>query len=107
VKFPGQVNFQGTSIPILYQGIAWIDESDFRIVRLRTDLLSPRPDIGLRMLTSEVHFSEVQIQAAESSPPLWLPQEVKITWDFKGERLQQVHQYSDFHLYRAKSKIVM
>jgi hypothetical protein len=107
VKFPGQANFQGISIPILYQGIAWIDETDFRIVRLRTDLLSPRPDIGLRMLTSEVRFLEVQIQAAESAPPLWLPQEVKITWDFKGERLQQVHKYSDFHLYRAKSKIVM
>ncbi len=107
VKFPGQVKFQGTSIPILFQGIAWVDETDFRIVRLRTDLLSPRPDIYLRKLTSEVLFSEVRIRAAEGAGPLWLPHEVKITWDFRGEVLQQLHRYSDFRLYQAKSKIVM
>ena len=33
-KFPGQVNVGGALVPPLYQGIAWIDESDFRIVRL-------------------------------------------------------------------------
>jgi len=39
VKFPGEVTFLDASLPVLFQGIAWIDESDFRIVRLRTDLL--------------------------------------------------------------------
>jgi len=96
VKFPGQVNFQGTSIPVLFQGIAWIDESEFRIVRLREDLLAPRPDISLQTLTSEVLFSAVR-----------LPHEAKIVWNFKGQAVQQLHQYSGFHLYRSKAKIVM
>src|SRR5450631_2577403 len=107
VKFPGQVKFEGTSIPVLFQGIVWVDESDFRIVRLRTDLLSPRPDLYLRTLTSEVLFSEVRIHAPEATDPLWLPREATITWDFRGRVVQQVHRYSDFRLYRAKSKIVM
>ena len=85
----------------------WVDESDFRIVRLRTDLLSPRPDIYLRSLTSKVLFSEVQIRAPEAIDPLWLPLEATVTWDFRGQVVQQVHRYSDFRLYRAKSKIVM
>jgi len=105
VKFPGQVNVRGTLVPVLYQGIAWIDESDFRIVRLRTDLLAPRPDIYLRTLTSEVRFSEVRVP--EVKDPLWLPHEAKITWDFKGQVMQERHRYSDFRLYRSKSKIVM
>jgi len=105
VKFPGQVDFGGTSIPVLFQGIAWIDESDFRIVRLRKDLLAPRPDIYLRTLTSEVRFSEVRLP--ETADPLWLPQEATITWDFKRQVVQQLHQYSGFHLYRSKTKIVM
>jgi predicted esterase len=105
VKFPGQVNFQGTSIPVLFQGIAWIDESEFRIVRLREDLLAPRPDISLQTLTSEVLFSAVRLPEAMDS--LWLPHEAKIVWNFKGQAVQQLHQYSGFHLYRSKAKIVM
>ena len=43
----------------------------------------------------------------ELTDPLWLPQEVKTTWDFKGQVMQEVHHYSDFRLYRSKVKIVM
>jgi hypothetical protein len=105
VKFPGEVALPGTSVPVLFQGIAWIDEADFRIVRLRKDLLAPRPDIYLRTLTSEIRFSQVRV--SEVADPLWLPQEATITWDFKGQVVQQLHRYSGFHLYRSKTKIVM
>jgi poly(3-hydroxybutyrate) depolymerase len=105
VKFPGQVNLPGTSVPVLFQGIAWIDEADFRIVRLRKDLLAPRPDIFLRTLTSKIRFSQVRVP--EVVDPLWLPEEATITWDFKGQVVQQLHRYSSFHLYRSKTKIVM
>ena len=90
---------------MLSQGVAWIDASDFRILRLRKDLLAPRPDIYLRTLTSEVRFSEVRVP--EVADPLWFPLEATITWDFKGQVVQQLHQYSSFHLYRSKTKIVM
>jgi poly(3-hydroxybutyrate) depolymerase len=106
-KFPAQVAFEGTTIPILFQGIAWIDESNFRIVRLRTDMLAPRPDIYLQTLTREVLFSEVRIQADETTESLWLPEEVEVIWNFRGETVRQLHRYSDYHLYHAKSKIVM
>jgi hypothetical protein len=106
-KFPGNVTFEGATIPILFQGIAWIDESNFRIVRLRTDMLAPRPDIYLQMLTREVLFSEVRIQADETPESFWLPEEVEVVWDFRGQVVRQLHRYSDYHLYHAKSKIVM
>ena len=104
VRFPGEVKLQGQSVPMVYQGIAWVDESDFRIVRLRTDLLAPRPDIHLQTLTREVLFSDVRLP--ETSELLWLPQEVTVTTDFKGQVMQQIYKYSGFRLYRAKSKIV-
>ena len=107
VRFPGQVHFKGTSIPVLYQGIVWIDASDFRIVRLRSDLLSPRPDIGLQALTTEVLFSEVHIGGPEFADSLWLPQEVHVTSEYEGRIVNQVHRYSGFRLYRAKSRLVM
>jgi poly(3-hydroxybutyrate) depolymerase len=104
VRFPGEVKLQGQSVPVLYQGIAWVDESDFRIVRLRTDLLAPRPDIYLRTLTREVLFSDVRLP--ETSELLWLPQEATVTTDFKGQTMQQIYKYSGFRLYQAKSRIV-
>ncbi len=107
VKFPGIVTFLDASIPVLFQGIAWVDESDFRIVRLRTDLLAPRPDIYLRRLTSEVRFSDVHIFIQNAPLSLWLPKETKVTWDFKGQVVEQLHKYSAFRIYRSKSRIIM
>ncbi len=107
VKFPGQVDFLGTTVPVIFQGIAWIDEEDFRIIRLRTDLLAPRPDIRLKKLSSEVRFQEVRIPVQNVPVSLWLPREAKITWDFNGQVVQQVHTYSGFRTYRSKSRIIM
>lgn len=105
VRSPGQVSVAGTSIAVLFQGIAWIDESDFRIVRLHKDLLAPRPDIHLRALSSDVMFGEVRLP--KRAEALWLPHEVRTTWDFKGEVVEQIDEYSRFRLYAAKSKIIM
>jgi hypothetical protein len=105
VRFPGQVNLAGISVAVLFQGIAWIDESDFRIVRLHEDLLAPRPDMYLRVLSSDVLFAEVRLPKVVET--LWLPREAKTTWDFKGEVVEQVHRYSGFRLYTTKTKIVM
>jgi predicted esterase len=107
VKYPGHVTFGDSTIPVLFQGIAWIDESTFRIVRIRTDMLVPRPDIYLSMLSRDVLFSEVRIQASEISESFWLPEEVDIIWDFEGQTVSQKHRYTEYHLYHSKSKIIM
>jgi hypothetical protein len=73
---------------------------------LRTDLLAPRPDIFLKVLTSDVRFSEVHISVADAPVSLWLPQQANITWDFKREVVHQSHAYSGFQLYRSKTRIL-
>jgi hypothetical protein len=104
VKFPAEFLFQGTRISILYQGVAWIDSSDFRIVRMREDLLAPRPDAYLERFTAQIRFDEVSISKAASS--LWLPQEAIIEWEFKGQFVQQRHVYSHYRLYEVKTRIL-
>lgn len=44
VLMPAIFRYQGKTAPMFLQGIAWVEPSDFRILRLRTDLLSPVPD---------------------------------------------------------------
>ena len=102
---PGEISVpQGGTIPTLYQGVAWIDESDFRILRLRTDLLAPQPQVGLKQLTATIQFGSVRIAKLEAQ--LWLPLEVKLDVDANGQILQELHRYSQYRLYKANTKIV-
>jgi hypothetical protein len=86
----GRAVNEGRSVIILYQGIAWIDDASFRIVRLRVDLLAPRPDVGLERQTTELHFGETRLPQAVS--PLWFPQEVVVTTGMNKQLYRNVHQ---------------
>jgi hypothetical protein len=105
VRLPAEFRSEDKTIPIFFQGVAWVDASDFRIVRLRTDLLSPVPEVDLRRLTAEIRFMETRI--AEVATPLSLPREVMVTSEVRGVTLLDDHKYSDYRLFRAHSKIVL
>ena len=105
VRQPGELRFRGQVIPLLYQGIAWIDESDFRILRLRTDLLAPLKEIHLERLTAEVQFSEAHV--AQSSSSLWLPKQVAVITDISGHTFEDRHVYSNYRVYTVESKILL
>ncbi|MGA8489314.1 MAG: hypothetical protein WB711_02765 [Terriglobales bacterium] len=105
VRSPGELLFQGRSIPLYYQGIAWVDESDFRIVHLRTDLLGPLKDVPLQELTAEVDFAETKV--AQTASSLWLPHKVIVTPKISGQVFEEEHLYSDYRIYQVESKIVL
>jgi hypothetical protein len=104
IDYPGQIVTAEESIPMLLQGIAWVDQSDFRIVRLRTDILAPQPEIGFEKQTANILFGTVKI--AELDLGLWLPQAVEVEMEARGRFFEEQHRYSKYRLYRAKSRIV-
>ena len=71
VKVPGTFTWSGKEAPFFFQGIVWIDQSTFDVVRLRPDLLSPVPSVNLRQMTTELHFRSVRIHGYGTD--LWLP----------------------------------
>ena len=89
---------------MLLQGITWIDQSDFSIVRLRTDLLAPQPEISLERQTAFILFGPVHIATLDAT--LWLPQSVRVEMEAKGQLCEEQHKYSKYRLYQAKSKII-
>lgn len=93
----------GTVI-VLVQGIAWVDRSTFQILRMRTDLLAPRNDIGLDQQTTLLRLDKVQLP--DVPKPLWLPSEVQVTIKFKGQYFRNDHRYPEYRLFRVSSKIV-
>jgi len=104
----------GTPAHMLVQGIAWIDKSNYQIVRMRTDLLAPRRDVGLNQQTTEVALGKVQL--AEIDTPLWLPSSVKVYVEFTTHdgnydeyyelSYRNEHRYSDYQRYRVSSKVI-
>ena len=105
VEQPGKILSQRGPIPLLLQGVAWVDQSDFRIVRLRTDLLAPLPLAEFQKLTADILFGPVQIAGLDSV--LWLPQAVDAEMEANGQYLQEQHRYSKYRLYQARSRIIL
>jgi hypothetical protein len=105
VVSPAQFRGPEKVLPMFLQGIAWVDASDFRIVRLRTDLLEPLPEVSLHRLTADVQFVPTRIEGLASM--LSLPREVMITSEIGGATLREDHLYSEYRLFRAKSRIVL
>ena len=89
----------------LIQGILWIDQSSFEIVRLQTDLLSPLTGIHFTQLRSELRFSEVKIPTRNLI--LWMPSDVKISWLGKDTAGIELHHYSNYRLFAATSRIIL
>lgn len=92
------------SEPFLVQGIAWIDQDTFQIVRIRTDLLVPRNDVGLAVQSTEVTFNEVHLP--DSSSPLLVPYHVTVSSEYRGNAYRNDHFYSDYRHFHVSVKMV-
>lgn len=111
IKMQGR---NGSPAQILVQGVVWIDKSNFQIVRLRTDLLAPRWDVGLNQQTTDVTLSKVQL--ADIAAPLWLPSSVRVYVEFNTYNgnvdeffelsYTNEHHYSDYQRYRVKATVI-
>jgi VWFA-related protein len=82
------------------QGVAWIDASTNRIVRLRLDLLRPIEHFPLETLTTDIALTPVNFKSAERL--LWLPARVTVHAYFAGGELHSVHRYSDYESGKEK-----
>jgi hypothetical protein len=105
VESPGHILVNSEFIPMLLQGVAWIDQSDFRIVRLRTDLLAPLPLILVEKLTANILFGPVHIE--DLATELWLPKAVNLQMEVRGQVAREEHNYFKYRLFQAKSRIVL
>lgn len=105
VTSPARFIDQAKNVPMFFQGVAWVDASDFHIWRLRTDLLSPLPEVSLYRLTAEIQFEPTRI--AEVSSLLSLPREVKVTSEVGGFTREETHKYAEYRLFRVRSRMVL
>jgi hypothetical protein len=86
------------------QGVAWIDQATYRIVRMQTDLLHPLPSVPVDQLRSTLNYGEVKIP--QNGLLLWLPRDVEIAWKSQDRGAAELHRYSNYRLFSATAKIL-
>ena len=105
IEEPARIVTGKSTIPMLLQGVAWIDGIDFRILQLHMDLLAPQPEIGYLKQTSDLLYGSARIRTLNLD--VWVPRVVDVETDDGRELWQEQHQYSKYRLYEAKSRITL
>lgn len=100
-RLVGTFRLDAVSVPTLEQGLAWVEAQTYQIVRLRTDLLKPLPEVHLSKVTTQIDYHEVRFK--QIAQGFWLPKEVTVTVDWRGRMLRNQHQYSDFKLFNVRA----
>jgi Tfp pilus assembly protein PilF len=95
-------NVDKESVLVLFQGIVWVDADTYKIVHLRSDLLTPQPKIRLLRQTTEITYLPVQFKQIAAAT--WLPSEVAVTVEWKGRTFRNSHTYSQFRLFNTEVK---
>ena len=81
------------------QGLAWVDAQTYQILRLRTDLLKPLPEVKLDKQTTDVDYAEVHFKGIDNG--FWLPKDVNVTVAWDGKTLRNQHEYSAFQVFNV------
>lgn len=95
----GAFKYGDTTMPTFSQGLAWVDAESYEIVRLRSDLLKPLPEVRLEKETTGIDFGENHFK--DVAEVFWLPREVTVSVDWNGKSLRNKHEYSDFKLFNV------
>lgn len=90
---------------VFMQGIAWVDSTDFRIAHIRSGILSSPPGSLLRQFNVDVDFGEVHVATLNSG--FWLPNRVVVNSNLANFAQRETHTYSNYRLFRAKSRILL
>jgi hypothetical protein len=92
----------GVSVPMLEQGIVWIDCVSHQIVDMQTDLLTPLAQIGLMRSTREIEYAPVHFATLDQT--FWLPTEVQVVVSFRGATYTNQHRYSDWKVFKVDTE---
>ena len=91
----------GATKVVLIQGIFWADSSSGHILRMRTGLLKPLPEVQLTAETTEIEYRPVTFKSVKRA--YWLPHEVAVNVIWKGRKLRNDHTYSEFQLFNVRT----
>jgi hypothetical protein len=98
----GRFTLFGPAVPILLQGVVWLDSADGQIVQIHTELLAPQPSVNLNRVATQVQYAKTNL--ARGSISLWLPKQVEVRVEAFGQHYINRHRYSDYQVFTVQHK---
>jgi tetratricopeptide (TPR) repeat protein len=93
-----QVHYlNGKRYPVPLKGRAWIDASDFEVLRLQTDLREPVKAASLFAQHADIEYGPVHFQ--KGNEELWLPIRADFYFQTGGHRIHRRHDFHDYLLF--------
>lgn len=93
---------QSKTAQLYLQGIAWISAEQHEVIRMRTDLLGPVPEVQLKRETAEVDYRPYRF--VSSPRAFWLPNRVSVSVEWGGKRLRNEHIFSQYRLFKVDTE---
>lgn len=104
-RSPAAMQLRGKNYPLPLFGTIWIDKESGAIVRLSAAVDSSLSDLGLKGLSSDIHYSLVQFRDPDES--YWMPLSATIDLETPMQHWRNVHRFTAYRRFRATIKIEM
>jgi hypothetical protein len=91
--------------PVALKGRAWFNADSYQIVALQADLIDSIPDIRLTVDHTAVEYGPVHFSSR--GVDMWLPQTAELYSDFRGKRIHQRMNYTDYMLFAVDEKQIV
>ncbi len=102
-KSPAAMQLRGKNYPLPLNGSIWIDKESGAITRLTAAVDDSLGDLGLKGLSSDIHYALVQFHDPEES--YWMPLSATIDLETPMQHWRNVHRFTGYKRFRATIKI--
>ena len=102
---PTAMRLRGKNYPLPLSGTIWIDQETAAVTRLTSFVDSSLADLGLRSMSSDIHYAPVEFHDPEES--YWMPLSATIDFETPLQHWRNIHRFTAYRRFQATMKIEM
>ena len=102
---PAALRLRGKNYPLPLSGTIWIDKESGAITRLTAAVDSSLSDLGLKGMSSDIHYALVQFHDPEEE--YWMPVSATIDLETPMQHWRNVHRFTGYRRFRATIQVEM
>jgi hypothetical protein len=100
---PAALQLRGKNYPLPLSGSIWIDQQSGAITRLTAAVDSSMSDLGLKGLSSDIHYALVQFHDPDEA--YWMPFSATIDVETPLQHWRNVHRFTGYKRFKATIKV--
>lgn len=102
---PAALRLRGKNYPLPLSGMIWIEKDTGAITRMTAAVDSSLSDLGLKGMSSDIHYALVQFHDPEEA--YWMPVSATIDLETPLQHWRNVHRFTAYRRFRATIQIEM